>query len=80
VPVVVVPVVPVVVVPVVPVVVLTVVADTVVVPILRVVPVVRFRADCFSSMARVMDSVLSRNVALALPKLLLSASEQAATT
>jgi hypothetical protein len=38
-----------------------------------------FSADCFSAIARVMDSVLERKVVLALPRLLLSASEQVAT-
>ena len=44
-----------------------------------VLPVEMFSADCFSAIARVMDSVLARKVVLALPRLILSASEQAAT-
>ena len=73
-------VVPLVEVPVVPVVVVvTVVAATVAISGLIVFPVEMVSADCFSEIARVMDSVLERKVVLALPKLLLSSSEQAAT-
>ena len=62
----------------------TVVAATVVIPstllmVVPVVPVEKFSADCFSSMARVMNSMLARKVVLALPRLLLSSSEQVAT-
>ena len=80
VPVVVVLVVPVVVVPVVVVtVVATVVGATVKPSVLTVAPVDMFKADCFSAIARVIDSVLSRKVVLALPRLNLSSSEQVAT-
>merc|ERR1712242_409668 len=80
VPVVVVPVVVVLVVPVVVVpVVVTVVGATVKPSVLTVAPVDMFKADCFSAIARVIDSVLSRKVVLALPRLNLSSSEQVAT-
>lgn len=72
-------VVPIVVVPGVPLVVVTAVAATVAISGLIVFPVEMVSADCFSEIARVMDSVLERKVVLALPKLLLSSSEQAAT-
>ena len=62
-------------------VVFTVVAATVVISAtLTVVPVEMFSADCFSAIARVMDSVLERKVVLAVPKLVFSSSVQAATT
>ena len=38
-----------------------------------------FSADCFSAIAIVMDSLLSRKVVLALPRLVFSSSVQAAT-